>query len=124
METNKRVLVVDDETACRELVRLILEPLGYAVSEAVNGTSAVGLLSETEFDGIILDLHMPGGRGEMVIEWMLAHRPDQCRRVLVVSADPDSYGRNVLLTRIGIPFLAKPFELRQFESAVERLVAA
>ena len=53
------ILVVDDEEANRRLVRLYLERAGVDVVEAVNGAEAVKLATETRFDVILMDMHMP-----------------------------------------------------------------
>ena len=37
----KRILVADDKASSRELIRMLLEPEGYEISEAVDGQEAV-----------------------------------------------------------------------------------
>ena len=55
----KRILVVDDGTENRELVRLILEETGLQVSEAPDGQVAVDLAGTESFDLILMDMQMP-----------------------------------------------------------------
>jgi CheY-like chemotaxis protein len=56
----KKVLIADDIETSRELIRTVLESLGYDVSEARDGIEALQFTRELRPDLIILDLHMPG----------------------------------------------------------------
>lgn len=59
-----RILVVDDNSLNRDLVRFQLEEFGFAVALERNGEGALQTLSTTAYDMVLLDLHMPvlGGR--------------------------------------------------------------
>lgn len=54
------ILVVDDETTIREVVRKYLEHDGFQVIEATIGTQALDILREQKPDLIVLDLMLPG----------------------------------------------------------------
>lgn len=54
-----KILIVDDEQKIREVIREYAEFNGYAVSEAADGMSAVGLVKLQDFDLIIMDIMMP-----------------------------------------------------------------
>lgn len=58
-----RVLVVDDVDFNRELVRLLLEPMGSEVTEAASGFQALEACAIQAFDLIIMDVNMPGMDG-------------------------------------------------------------
>lgn len=60
MAKQANILVVDDETTVREVVRRYLEHEGYRVSEAETGTVALSYLKEQRPDLIVLDLMLPG----------------------------------------------------------------
>ena len=53
------VMVVDDDSRIRELLRLYLEQAGFAVTEAENGLAAMLLFQQSQPDIIILDIMMP-----------------------------------------------------------------
>lgn len=55
----KKILVVDDDAAVRELLNDFLSGIGYEVVEAENGLVALELLAEDDFNAIITDLEMP-----------------------------------------------------------------
>jgi CheY-like chemotaxis protein len=54
-----RILIADDASSSRELLRVILEKSGYDVMEAIDGEQAVLKASEFSPDLVILDLQMP-----------------------------------------------------------------
>ena len=57
---NRKVLVVDDETHVRNLLRLYLERAGYRVIASADGPSALRAMREEHPDLVILDLLLPG----------------------------------------------------------------
>jgi PAS domain S-box-containing protein len=56
---NCRILIVDDNTANRELVRAILGPFGAEMTDASDGDEAITSAHGTPFDLILMDLRMP-----------------------------------------------------------------
>lgn len=57
------ILIVDDEAAIRDMVRMALEIEGFEVSDASNAHQAARLLEQQEIDLILLDWMMPGVSG-------------------------------------------------------------
>lgn len=55
----QRILIIDDEEAARDILRLILESEGYHVVEAKNGQEGVELFQRQPFDLVVTDLVMP-----------------------------------------------------------------
>ena len=64
------IMVVDDEQAILRLLNRTLEPEGYGVILADNGSSALALLEERRPDLVILDIMMSGLDGFQVIDLM------------------------------------------------------
>jgi len=62
------ILIADDRSSSRELLRAILEQANYVVVEAVDGEQALLMASEINPHLIILDIHMPKRDGFGVIE--------------------------------------------------------
>ena len=54
-----RVLLVDDSTVTREMLRRLLEDGGFAVRAASSAAEALKQLEEAEFDCLITDIEMP-----------------------------------------------------------------
>ena len=57
------ILVVDDDTNTRILMRAVLEGAGYAVSLAEDGLAALAVLDKTHIDLVVLDIMMPNMDG-------------------------------------------------------------
>lgn len=60
---NKKILIIDDVSSIRALFSRFLKIDGYESVEAGSGEDALRLARETRFDGILLDLNMPGMDG-------------------------------------------------------------
>ena len=60
---NSHILIVDDEAAIRDMVRMALEMEGFTVSDASNAHQAAKLLETEDVDLILLDWMMPGVSG-------------------------------------------------------------
>jgi len=104
----EQVFVVEDDAAVRDLVRRMLERLGYRVAVAASGAEALSLVTAGRVDPalVITDMVMPGMGGMELIGQLRLVRPDQ--RFLVMSGyvnDPQAIGE---LSDRGIPFLQKP----------------
>lgn len=105
------ILVVEDESAIRALVRKILRRQGYQVLEASNGNEALSVLAEQKgaVDLLLTDVMMPGMNGVELSHKAVEQWPGI--RVLFVSGYTDE---NVLeggQFPIGTAFLQKPFTL-------------
>lgn len=63
MDTQPKVLVVDDDVGIRETMSDILELEGYAVDCAENGELAVESIEKSHYQVVLLDMRMPGMDG-------------------------------------------------------------
>lgn len=75
-----RLLVVDDEDFVRELLSEILEAEHCEVEMAQDGTEALALFREGEFDGVFTDVGMPGMSG-----WELAREIRQLNQTIPIA---------------------------------------
>ncbi|OGG51323.1 MAG: hypothetical protein A3F84_02980 [Candidatus Handelsmanbacteria bacterium RIFCSPLOWO2_12_FULL_64_10] len=110
------ILIVDDESRIRLMLRTALESEGYGVEEAANGQEALEAVRRQVPDLMILDLSMPALDGIGVLQQLKSAPRHQKPRVIVLTA----YGSilaAVKATRLGaLDFLEKPVtpdELRQ-----------
>ena len=114
-----RVLVVDDSSTMRSIVRKILGATRFPfdVSEAAEGGAALKLAGESEFDIVFLDYNMPGFDGlETLAEFKRAKRRVT---VVVMSSAADA----TLAERVraqGAAFLKKPFFPADLEAVLTR----
>jgi DNA-binding response OmpR family regulator len=113
--THSSVLVVDDETDVRNLIRVLLERAGYDVSEATSGREALRRLHAVRPDLVVLDVTMPEMDGWQTLErirdlsdvpvLMLTARAGELDKVRGLKAGADDYvvkpfGRQELLARV------------------------
>jgi len=83
-----RILVVDDVSVNRELVRAMLEPMGHTFVEACNGIEAVEASLREPFDLILMDLQMPGMDGIAAAQAIRANSPaNKLTPILALSAN-------------------------------------
>jgi CheY-like chemotaxis protein len=112
----QRILVVDDDGAIRESIRLALETSGMAVVTAESGERALEVFN-TSFNGVIVDLLMPGMNGLETITALRARAPEL--PIIVVSGSLVQAGRGaedllrMALGLHGVAILAKPFKLSE-----------
>jgi DNA-binding response OmpR family regulator len=110
------ILVTDDESGIRLMLRTALESDGYSVSEAANGREALEAIKARTPDLMVLDLNMPVLDGMAVLEQMKSLAAIAKPRVIILTAY-GSIPAAVKATRLGaLDFLEKPItpgELRQ-----------
>ena len=68
-----RILVVEDETNLNHILKQLLEEEHYAVDCCFDGQEALDYIHVTEYDGIILDIMLPGVSGLDVLREMRSH---------------------------------------------------
>ena len=91
-QQRKRVLVVEDEPAVQDMIRILLERTGYEVATAFNVPDAVEILRARPLpDIVLLDLMLPGIDGMELLRQMRAKDYFDNLPVIIVSAlaDPD-----------------------------------
>lgn len=71
----RRLLIIDDDPACRTTVGWLLRKLGHTVAEAESGSAGLALLRQTPVDLVMTDLTMPGLTGWAVARLVKAMRP-------------------------------------------------
>jgi len=103
------LLVADDEPMVRGLAERALAALGYRVLTARDGAEAVSVFRREggAVDLAILDVIMPGGRGQQALAEMRAVRPGL--RVLFMSGYAEGQAVELAAGDAGTAFLAKPF---------------
>lgn len=102
------ILVTDDQSTIRLMVRTALESDGYLVREASNGKEALDAIKAEPPDLMVLDMNMPVLDGMAVLEHLKAVAADRAPRVIVLTAY-GSIPTAVKATRLGAAeFLEKP----------------
>jgi DNA-binding response OmpR family regulator len=122
MLNKSRILVVDDDSGVRDLVRTYLNGANYDVHMARDGSEVRGRVAEMNPDAIILDINMPNMDGFAVLEALKPIFAVKRLPVLVLTArhSHDDVKRAISLG--AMDFLAKPFRKDQLLARVGRLL--
>lgn len=123
--TRDCILVVDDSSINRDLIRNILEPFGYRLSLAVNARQGRERATQEEIDLILCDLHMPGEDGIDFIRSIKAEPRLVTIPFLFISA---GFEEGDLNHRLGLQlgasgFLHRPIEPPALIDAIETCLA-
>ena len=115
---HQHLLVVDDDDEVRAFLVCALEESGYAVSAAPDGSFALQLLREQDFDLILVDFALPGMTGAELVEQIREHRPRQ--KLLLISG----YAGTAALQRAAgdVPIIAKPVAVNDLAAAVKAML--
>ena len=119
--TPRSVLVVEDDPDLLALLEMILEDAGHRVRTAPEGFAALARVDEEMPGVILLDMRMPGMNGWEFAREFRARYGHACP-IVVVTAAENARARAEEIGAEG--WLAKPFELEDVLSTVERHLAA
>lgn len=117
----KHILIVDDDTAIKELIAQFLIKHGYLVSMASNTTEALHLARLFKFDLMILDVLMPEESG---IDFLSKSPPELADTpVIMLTALGNVDDRINGLESGADDYLPKPFEPRELLLRMEKLIS-
>ncbi len=126
---NMRILIVDDFSTMRRIIKNLLGDLGYTnTAEADDGSTALVALAQGNFDFVVTDWNMPGTTG---IELLRAIRADERLKTLpVLMVTAESKREQIIeAAQAGVNgYVIKPFTAQTLEEKLgkifERLGAA
>jgi two-component system phosphate regulon response regulator OmpR len=113
------VLVVDDDTRLRELLKTFLSRNGFRVSTAKHAAEARQHLDALDFDLIVLDVMMPGQTG---LEFAAELRQSNAVPILMLTAMGEPKDRIAGLEKGVDDYLAKPFEARELLLRIQNVL--
>src|SRR5689334_25391534 len=113
-----KLLVVDDEESLRITTAAIFEKEGYIVDTASSGDEAIDLLSKTDYDLVLTDLHMEGGDGLSVLNRIRRHAPLTISVVLTGFASVES--AIAALQEGAYDYLIKPCDIESMKHTIRR----
>lgn len=116
----QKLLVVDDEPQMRRVLRASLIAHGYEVVEAGSGEEALAQLNSEHFDGVLLDLNLPGIDG---IQTCRAIRADAQVPVLIVSIRDSEKDKSAARDAGANGYITKPFGVEELLPRIEALIA-
>jgi two-component system OmpR family response regulator len=121
-DARRRVLVAEDETHIRELVRMHLELEGWEVIEAASGDAALDRLRAGLVDLAVLDIMLPGLDGITVLRAMRREGPNAATPVLMLTARREESDKVLGLDSGADDYLTKPFGVRELVARARALM--
>jgi two-component system NtrC family sensor kinase len=118
----RSILLVDDDQAVRRMVQALFGREGHGVEVARNGEHALELAANRTFDLIIAD-GRSASSGKLLVEELAERMPHLKARTLVATGDVRP-ATDETLTRLGLRYVRKPFNLRDLRDEVARVWAA
>jgi DNA-binding response OmpR family regulator len=115
-----QLLLVEDDDAIADVMRLHLEEAGFQVQREADGQRAIELIGRTRFDLVLLDLMLPGADG-----WDVCRRLREQHRqlpVMMLSARSAEAHRVLGLELGADDYLAKPFSMLEMVARVRALL--
>jgi DNA-binding response OmpR family regulator len=116
-----RVLLIEDHTMLRQLVRLHLQGAGFEVVEVASVRAAVDALGEDSFDLIVSDVHLPDGDSIPVLHDTYVHSPDV--PVIFITGDGSRELAEQVTAEDPAGFFVKPFDFTELVEAALHAVA-
>ena len=120
MDTNKKILIVDDFSTMRKLLLGMLGKLGFSnVTQAENATQAWKILKGEEFDLVISDYNMPDVTGLELLE-QVRQDPALSRLpfILLTAEDDSSLIQESKKNNVNA-YILKPFNIETIEKKLQ-----
>jgi len=119
---NGRILVIDDESSVRTVVRMTLEKAGYDVLEAEDGEQAIEAINTGEnrlvVDAVICDIRMPKINGIEAIDYFQREYPHV--PLVILTGYPETEMAVSFLRKGVADYLVKPVDAERLRNAVEK----
>lgn len=109
-EDHCRILVVDDNESNREMLRLLLEPVGFKLRILPNGIDVLNIIREWNPSLVLLDMKMPVKDGYEVLKEVRSQKNLKKLPVVAVTASTFEEDREAAMTAGASGFLSKPVD--------------
>jgi CheY-like chemotaxis protein len=117
-QKTKHVLVIDHDPVNRNFITTLLAGRGYTADQAVNRDEAKELLSQNEYDLLIIDLQLPDENGTQLLSDLIRDYPAATEHTMVMTESRAGFVQ-------GVPqdgwcaMLVKPFTVSEFYRIVD-----
>ncbi len=113
------ILIIDDETRLRAMLRVYLEQEGYRVAEAANGREGLYVARYEKPDLIILDLMMPEMNG---YDFVRAYGKEGAAPIIMLTAKVEDQDKILGLELGADDYVTKPFNVRELLARVRAVL--
>lgn len=122
MDKNMKILVVDDFSTMRRIIRNLLRDLGFNnIEEADDGNSALPMLRSGKYNFLITDWNMPGMSGMELLKEVRADESLKSLPILMVTAEAKR-DQIVSAAQAGVNgYVVKPFTAAVLKDKIEKI---
>jgi DNA-binding response OmpR family regulator len=120
MDSEKKILVVDDDKDLCDLICEIIKDEGYDVNKVYDGNSALAILKRDKFDLMIIDNKLGSMSGLSIIEISKSYIPDL--KTLMISAHGNTLTKNKAAELGVCDFIDKPFDIIYLVNRIKQLL--
>ncbi|MES9942285.1 MAG: phosphate regulon transcriptional regulator PhoB [Candidatus Thiodiazotropha sp. 6PLUC2] len=116
-----KILIVEDEPEIREMIRFVLEPKGFTVSETDNAQDARKLLAHNSYDLILMDWMLPGRSG-LDLTRELKQKSPSSTPIILLTAKTDESDKVKGLDGGADDYITKPFSTREMIARINAVL--
>ena len=116
--SQRRLLIVDDEPGIVEVLKEALGFSGYTIDTACNGAVALQKITQDNYDLVISDLRMPDMDGEKLYHTVRRLKPELASRIVFLTGDTVSSNARTFLDWTGNRWFSKPFNMADLEEVI------
>jgi two-component system, chemotaxis family, chemotaxis protein CheY len=122
LDKNMKILVVDDFSTMRRIIKNLLRDLGFTnISEADDGSTALPMLQSGDFDFLVTDWNMPIMTGIDLLKAVRADERLSAMPVLLVTAEAKK-DQIVEAAQAGVNgYVVKPFTAETLKEKIEKI---
>ncbi len=122
MDKNMSILIVDDFSTMRRIIKNLLRDLGFTnTSEADDGQTALPMLQTGKFDFLVTDWNMPGMQGIDLLKAVRADPELASMPVLMVTAESKK-DQIVEAAQAGVNgYVVKPFTAQTLKEKIDKI---
>ncbi len=119
----KTILIVDDSSSMRQLVKMTLTGAGHQVIEAVDGRDALAKLTGQKVNLIISDVNMPNLDGIGLVKALKARPEYKFTPIVMLTTESEQSKKAEGQAAGARAWIVKPFQPAQLLSAVDKLAS-
>jgi two-component system chemotaxis response regulator CheY len=121
--TTKSILIVEDSTTTRALIRAVIEEMGdFNTVEAGSGFDALKLLPTQEFDLVITDINMPDINGLELINFMKNNPRYSHLPLIIVSTEKSEEDKKRGMALGAMAYITKPFKAHELQEVIRQAI--
>ena len=115
-------MIVDDSSMSRQMVKSVVEKLGYTPVEAPNGIKALEQARRHNPALIVLDIVMPGKGGQETLQELRSDPKFATTPIVMLTSSSDRESIQSAMLAKANDYLVKPVDLRELEKRIKQYV--